>query len=338
MPTDTATAPTTETTVSPANLPADFDIGKWAAEQDSANDGVPAAELTDGQAPKGDTPQGSEPGTAAPTNKTGETNATPGAQGEPDKNAKPGEQGKESQYAKAQKEAERRDRSWKALEQEKAEFRQQEATLRTQLDTMKRELQQLQAARSAGPARDEHGATAETYDRLAKRYADEGNDEMAQAAQERADRLRRQTPVVHQPAAQAEQWKTPEFQQEWKRHTEELVAAEPALNDPQNPVLKAANTLLSDKNWAPYFLARPDGIRAAVEVARLVEKSARIDAIQKELADAKAENQRLTKLTSPRGSHPSAPPNGNKRLEDMSDSEAHDEIRRIAAAADRGEL
>jgi uncharacterized protein YukE len=319
-----------ETSVSPQSLPDDFDINKWAAEQDAATDGQPASQPETVET-KGPETKGPE----ADTNKTGEESAKPGEQGKPE-DAKPREEGKpETAYAKAQKEAERRDRSWKALEQEKSEFRQERTQLQSQLENLKREVQQLRTA-SAGPAKDEHGATAETYDRLARKYRDEGNDDMAEAAQARAENLRRQTPVadVGGPASPG----SPEFQQQWQRTTKELIAAEPALGDPNNPIVKAANTLLSDQTWAGFFTTRPDGIRAAVEVARLIERSSRLDVMQKELDAAKAEAQRLTKLTAPRGGHPSAPPNGAKRIEDMNDDEAQREIMRIASAADRGEL
>lgn len=337
---EAGTSTTTEQ-VSPNNLPAEFDISKWAADVDEGKEPETAIESqTKPAAPAAG-------GDQAKTKAEGEKGKK--AEGEtPKPDAKGGEQPAadkttpdkpESAYVKAQKEADRRDRSWKQLEQEKTEFRQERAATQATVEGLKRELAQLKA-QHAGPARDETGATAETYEGLAKKYADEGNDGMAEAAQARADKLRRQAPAAtpEPNAATAEAWRTPEFQTQWKAETEALIAEAPELADPNHAITKAANALLADKTWAAHFLARPNGIRAAVEVARLLEKSATIDATKEELKTAKAEIERLNKLTQIRGSLPGGPKSGPRKLEDMSSEEAHNEVRRLAEAADRGEI
>lgn len=332
--TQTVAAPTTTTTqVAPQNLPADFDIAKWAADVDAAPEGadVTPPALADAPAKTPSTPPAETPKADAPKPDADKT-ATPPTK--PD-DAKAGEQAKgaeETAYAKAQKEAERRDRSWKALEQEKQEFRQQKMATEAELQGLRREVAQLRAR--TNPAKDEHGVTADQYDRLAKDYDEKGDDHMAELARERAEKLRRQAPAA---VTVDEAWRTPEFQADWQKQTEALIAEDASLADPENPLVKAANTLLADKTWAPFFRARPDGIRAAVEVGRLLQRAAAADTLKEELSKAQAELQRLTKLTQPQGSHPSAPPRGAKRIEDMQEEEARAELLRVAAAADRGE-
>lgn len=315
-----------ETTVSPAALPADFDIHKWAQDQDAGTTETQTEtkpEPTTKPEAEGAKPEATQAEKKAEDTKP-EADAPAGEQAKP-------EQGKpQSEFEKARKESERRDRSWKALEQEKSQFREEKAALQAELQGLRREVAQVKAAKE--PRRDQHGATSETYDRLAKRYEDEGKDEMAQLARERAESLRRQTPV-DQPAP----FQSPEFQQEWQRHTQELIQAEPALADQANPLVKAANALLADKNWSGFFTHRPDGIRAAVEVARILRKGAEVDAIAKERDSLKAEVERLNKLTTLRGSPPGGPARGAKGLHEMNDEEAHAEIVRLAHAADRGE-
>lgn len=254
-----------------------------------------------------------------------------------DANAKPGEQGKpqETALTKEQKEAQRQERSWKALEAEKTAFRQEKQAHLAQMDELKRELAQLKQQSAARPVQDENGIGADTWEQLAAKLKREGNEEDAAAAQKRADALRRQESAAKtsQNPAQTDPASTPQFQAEWQRHTTELITDDPTLNDPENPIVKAANHLLNDKQWAPFFRARPDGIRAAVEVARILGKSQEVDAARAELATAKAEIERLTKLTQPRGSHPSAPAGTRpKAANELTESD----VMAAALAADEG--
>lgn len=319
---------TTTTSDSAQDLPADFDITKFAADVDSGSTPEKAVESQKAAPAAPDKPAPAAP--AKPADKPTDPNKPAQASESPTPDAKP-----ESAFTKAQKEAERRDRSWKALESEKAQFREERAAVLAQVDNLKRELQQLKAQ---APAKDEHGATADTYERLAQRYKTEGNDEMAEAAQARADKLRRQQPAATAETPTVEPWRSPDFQAKWKAETDAMMAETPELADPNHGLTKAANALLADKRWAAHFLARPDGIRAAVEVARLLEKSATVDKTLEELKTAKAEIDRLTKLTQVRGSLPAGPNSGPKKLEEMNPDEAAAEVRRIAEAADRGEL
>lgn len=244
----------------------------------------------------------------------------------------------ETPYQKAAKDTERKDKSWKALEAEKAQVRaeaQQIAATKAEIEQLRRQVQELKTP--AKPATDASGNTAEVYDQLAQKYADEGDTQMAKLAREQAEKLRTQAPTRAPAAtAPAEVWKTPEFQTEWQRHTAELLAADPTLNDPANPLVQTANMLTSHKEWAPYFRANPAGIKAALEVAKLMRVAASVDTLRKEHDAAKAEVERLTKLTQPRRGGPMAPAPGEKSLAEMSDAEADAEIRRLAEAADRG--
>lgn len=254
--------------------------------------------------------------------------------------AKPADAKPETPYAKAQKEAERRDRSWKALEAEKAEIRAKQA----EYAKMQQELAELrqrvtQPPAPAKPAVDENGIDATTYDRLAKQYAEEGNESMAAMARKQAASLRSKEAAAPGAAAPAAAEATPphtrpEFQAKWREHTAALVQAEPDLAKPDHPVVQAANALLADKAWGRFFLAHPDGITAAVQVAKLQQQAAQAIAASKELATARQEIARLTKLTSPRGSHPASAIPADRNPADLSDADVH----ALAAAADRGEL
>ena len=313
MAADAQTEPNTET-AAPAAAPQD-------------NTGVPPAEGKD-----------AKPTDAAP--------ATPAAAkpGEPADAPKAPPAKKETQFEKAKGEAERRDRSWKALEEEKVQVRTEKVALQAELQGLRREVEQLRTAKPAGPAKDEHGATAEDYTALAKRYQAEGNDELADAARARAAKLSQPTAPRADSSAPAA-FDSPEFQSKWRETTQQLIAKEPELADPANPLVKAANGILADPTYGRFFKSHPDGIAAAVEVARLMrgnsqaqEITAQLTTTKAELTKAQAEVTRLNSLLHPRGSHPAGQPGGALKIEDMNPADAQQAILEMARAADRGEI
>ena len=311
MAADAQTEPTTQT-AAPAAAPQD-------------NPGVPPAEGKD-----------AKPTDAAP--------AAPAAAkpGEPTDAPKAPPAKKETQFEKAKGDAERKDRSWKALEEEKTQVRTERAALQAELQGLRREVEQLRTAKPTGPAKDEHGATAEDYTALAKRYEAEGNDDYAEAARARAAKLSQPAgPRADTSAA----FDSPEFQTQWRATTQQLIAKEPELADPANPLVKAANSILVDPTYGRFFKSHPDGIAAAVEVARLMRGNAQAQEITQqltttkaELTKAQAEVTRLNSLLHPRGSHPAGQPGGAPKLEDMNAAEAQQAVLEMARAADRGEL
>jgi hypothetical protein len=317
---------------------------KIAREADAApeTDGTSAAapQTNDGpSAAPDDSAKKPEPKSPTPTEKDKKPETA-----KPDE-SKPEKDSKESAFSKAKKEAERKDRSWKALEQEKQELRAERARIDAELQGLRREVTDLRKrsvpATPAGPAKDAHGATADDYEAMARRFDREGKEELADAARERAADLRKQPPAATAPETDREPWTAPEFQQEWKRHTDEILASAPELADPNHPLTRAAQSLVNDPAWKRFFRAHPDGIKAAVEVGKLMQAAQGAQELQAKLTTAeeqqkkdRAEIERLNGLLQPRGSHPSSQPGGEKRSGDLTD----DDVRRLAAAADRGEV
>ena len=257
----------------------------------------------------------------------------------PNDKAKP-----DTAFQKAQKEAERKDKSWKALEEEKARVREKEQKAEQALarvTTLEQELATLKASKPAAPAtplKDEHGISAETYEALAKKYEEEGDNKTAALARSKAEKLR--TPAA--PAAtaaaapQSEPWKAPEFQQKWNAEAAALVKEDPELGKNDNPVFQRVNQLVNDPATARFFRADPAGLRAAVQVAKLEQTAARLPALEKALGEKDAEIKRLNALLQPRGGLPAAPAPGTRTLDEMNDSEREAHVLAAAAAADRG--
>jgi len=249
----------------------------------------------------------------------------------------------ESAYQKAKKDAERLDRSWKALDEEKARVRAREQQVEQQLarvTQLEQEIAQLKAARSAAPTeppKDEHGISADTYDQLAKQYEDEGDTAMAKLAKSKAEKLRARAPAAPAaPAASAEVWRTPEFQQKWAAEAAAIVKEDPEVGKPDNPIFQRVQQLVNDPQTARFFRADPAGLRAAVQVAKLEQAAARVPELEKQLGERDAEIKRLNSLLSPRGGPPAAPAPGTKSLDDMTDAEREAFVLAAAAAADRG--
>ena len=321
-PPETATLEAPEVDIMAAAIAADNETASPTSPAPAAKETTPDALDTTGTPPAG--------GTEATA-----TTASATAEATKPKN-------KETAFTKAKGEAERRDRSWKALEEEKATVRADKARAEAEAAILRREMETLRNAQPVGPTKDEHGATAEDYRGLAKRYRSEGNDELAEAAQARAEKL---ATTASRPAASATTFESPEFQAQWKGHTEKLIASDPTLADPENAVVKAANTILKDPTYGRFFKSHPDGINAAVEVARLLQANAAgqqtrqaLTTTQADLTKAKAEVTRLTALLQPRGSHPAGQPGGGQKIEDMNPNDAAAAVMAMARAADRGEL
>lgn len=296
----------------------------------------------------------STPGPSAVSDDSGQDKANPEAKKTAPDATKPATEQKpeaptkpETAFQKAAKEAERRDRSWKSLDAEKATFREEKTKIVNEVEALRREVASLRqqpaaATESAPVIKDEHGLTAAAYERAAKNYEAEGDSTMASLARTKAEALKAKQPAATGSAATPtsasvdEAWKAPEFQQRWAAEAAAIVQAEPALGDPSNPVFKAVGELVNHSPFAAFFKARPDGIRAAVEVAKLQLAAAEAVQLRKELETTKGEIMRLTKLTSPRGSLPSGQHASPKALSDMTSDEADAHVRALAAAADRG--
>lgn len=252
----------------------------------------------------------------------------------------------ETPYAKAQRERERQQSLLKNFDAEKAAFRQEQARVAAEQQALRNEVAQLKAGAkpaAAGPARDEHGHTAEAYEDIAQDYEDEGNSRMAELARNKAKALRAQPQPSAAGAAvpagasqpSTEKWQSPEFQQQWQAEAAAIVQAEPALAKPDHPIFQRVNQLVNDPKYGRLFKADPTGLRAAVEVAKLEQMAGQAQPLKKSLDAAQAEVKRLTALLSPRGSLPASPAPGQKSLDHMSEPEREAHVLAAAFAADR---
>lgn len=186
------------------------------------------------------------------------------------------------------------------------------------------------------PTKAESNKEAEVYDKLAKDYRAEGDEDMAKMAEAKAKEIRaKAAPDAQKPTPDTPAHQTPKFKEEWLAHTQELVTARPELNDPKNPVVQQANALLSNEAYRPFFLARADGIKVAVEIADLMAAAAKAKQLETTLAER---DKTIAELNKKLGLGEAPPSSGAKtdgvRITDMSDSDAELTLRKLAEQAD----
>lgn len=337
---------TEETTTTPAdqggdsapaqpggNVEIDIRAACLAADADMSGGATPPAEST--PKPATETPGApSETGTAG--NASGKPSAPEPKPAQPKPAATNVNAPAESEYKRKQAEAQRRERSWQQLEKEKQEFRQQKAQYEA-------EQARARAEREQAGRRDGLTAKANSYEALARQYEQAGDDRMAQVAREESRKLREEAQQAAQaptetPAQGAPQ-QSPAFVAEWNKHLQEVVAQNPELRDSDNPTAKQTMALLDHQAYGRFFKSHPDGIKMAVEVARLIEGAGKSQALEKELTSARAEIERLNKLTNIRGgpAAPTAAPSPEGGLPgNLSGAALESWVRSAAYKADQG--
>lgn len=213
----------------------------------------------------------------------------------------------------------RKDTSWKALNEEKATVRRvaaEQAERAKALEERERKLaeREQEKAQQREPAKCPKGRTAADYEAIAKQLEEDGEAGAAKAALKQAEQLK----AKDAEAATAAKAPAPGQQFDLRAEAAEMMRERPELQNKDNPVVVAGNWLLADPKWS-VFLNRPGGVRAAVEVAEFYVKAQRADALEKELAGVKAELEELQKATGLGGSPAVAtkPKGGAPTDEDM---------------------
>ncbi len=318
---------------------------------DQEMEAVQAAALAADQgdnAPAQDTPPAAA---SAPASASPEQTETPAAQGEAQQQQKPEPsketpptapegQKPESAFTKAQKEKARREKTWAEINAEKEQL----AADRKALEEERKRLAEEQHRQPAKPETPQSKYSAEDYDAAAKHFEAKGDYELAEQAKAKAAELRAAPPPRPEQgsaaAAPQNQVSTPfgampreQFMTTWQSTLERLVKAEPDLNNKDSELGRTTAEML---RTYPLLNHIPTGIQDAVAAAKLTIQARRVPVLEKELAAAKAELERLNKTNSLRGGPPGMPPAAPKSIEDMSLDEAEAAARAAALAADQG--
>jgi len=223
---------------------------------------------------------------------------------------------KPSRYEKAKS---RLEKEWEDLRAEKARIAAEREALQAKASSAGQEVSQT-------PTKDSRRKfSAEDYREAAKSYRNDGNDEMAKAAEAKA------AEVEAEDRRETEQRTQAELKSAWDQNLLKEVEANPELKDSSTKLYKTVSELLQRHAILRNY---PAGISDAVGLAKMHLKAETASDLEKRLKDAEAELGRLRKATMPAASQPSAPAK-IKTFDEMSSEEQGRELLRMAAEADR---
>lgn len=231
----------------------------------------------------------------------------------------------DSAFAKAKKDAERKDRSWKALEEEKARVRQEAERVNQQWHEI--EQRRNQAAPDTFTSKQYDDAAVDfrklAREQMARGEVDEaaGNFDLATKASEAAGKVRET-----EQKAQFEQQKGG-FEQTWRGHMDATIKEIPELANRESPLAKELTTLFQQE---PVFNFIPDGFRKAVGVAQLRLAAAEASGLAEKNKQLTAELAKYQRLTALDGGSPTSHV-GPKPFEAMTEDEQGAYLQRVSA-------
>jgi hypothetical protein len=215
---------------------------------------------------------------------------------------------KEQPKSKWAKNEERKTSSWKHINAEKEEIKRQ----REELLKVAEELKGRQADLNDGKAyRDEKGFTAEDYDNAAKRLKEEGDDDLASDAKERAKEVRSEGEKSQQQRQAKRHWDV------FEGKRQELMQKHSELQKPDSELTQRANAILQQHP----SMANAVGLEKAVEIAQLQMKAAGAEQSETQVKELTNKLNKLEKKMSVSGGFTSEKVDGGRSFDDLSEKE-----------------
>ena len=227
-------------------------------------------------------------------------------------------------------------KSESASEKKPTRYEKAKSRLEKEWETLRAEKAKLQAEREAAQAsvgktasQEKQTSTrkfsADDYREAAKSYRDEGRDDLAKLAENKAGEIE-----VEDRKEQEEKVKG-ELKNAWDKNLYEEVEANPDLKDSSTKLYKAVSEMLQNHAILRNY---PAGIKDAVGIAKIRLKAESASDLEKKVAKYESELAQLRKATTPASGQPSAPAR-QKQFHELSSNEQEKELLRMAAEADR---
>lgn len=232
---------------------------------------------------------------------------------------KPAEQQQGSDYDRAKKEAERRDRSWQALEAEKEQVRAEKA----RIDEINHRAQLEQQGAPLPPVLKD-GYSAQDYWQAYQDFKRNGDHENAAKALEAVYEINAYT----QNAVQQRQAAAIELA--FTQDRDRVIAKQPDLADMNKPISQEVMKVLNEFPEV-YFL--PKGFERATQLAQLRLDAGSVSELRDENIKLRAELERRDKLSTPAKGGPTAPAK-DRSLDDMNPEERFEALMSKAEYAD----
>ena len=240
----------------------------------------------DGNAPASDTASTPTSDNAAeePTSETVnvEDKAKEAAPEPQDAPEEPSEEKPKSKYTRAKKSQERANKSWKEVNAAKEELKAEQAKLaeeRQQLEAKKADaFSEIQQRKEAAQF------TPDDYEQIAKEYREEGRDDLAELALQKAQTAR--DTIQQQEVLNAQRT----VMEQWEANLSQQVKDNPELKDQDSELYQYTSELLDRKKILATY---PEGINDAVEAAKAFLKAKKADDLEAEVNRLKKENEEL---------------------------------------------
>lgn len=209
---------------------------------------------------------------------------------------------------------ERKSKSWKEVNAEKDSIKKERETLNQEREQHKAERAEFDRARTPNPeeARDKSGYTAKDYENAAESFRRDGDDEMAEAANRRAEKVR----VI---AAEAtNKIASDNLNRRWSDNYAKLAEKDVSLKDENSETYRGVIDIL---NRFPMLKSNPEGLTYAYEAVQVEKKSRNIEGTMSENKKLLAELEKYKKKLAIGGSDPTEPLEGEKPFDRLSKDE-----------------
>ena len=228
------------------------------------------------------------------------------------------EQPKKSKWEKNE---ERKASSWKQINAEKEEIKRQRESLLKEAEELKSRKVDLDEGKAY---RDEKGFTAEDYENAAKRLKEEGDDDLASDAVDRAKEVRAEGDKAQQQVATKKHWDA------FESKRQELMQKHPDLSKADSELTQKANAILSEHP----SMQSAAGLEQAVKIARLQITAAGAETSEAQVKELTDKLNKLEKKMSVNGGFTSEKVDGGRSFDDLSMDEQEAHLLKAAASHD----
>jgi len=168
--------------------------------------------------------------------------------------------------------------------------------------------------------------SAEDYREAAKSYRDEGRDDLAKLAEQKAG------DIEVEDRKEFEQKTQTELKSAWDKNLLDEVEANPELKDSTSTLYKAVSEMLQNHAILRNY---PAGIKDAVGIAKVKLQAESASDLSKKVAEYEKELSQLRKATTPASGQPKGPAK-TKAFHELTLEEQERELMKMASEVDRG--
>ena len=206
--------------------------------------------------------------------------------------------------------------------------------VRAEKARIKAEREQIEADKARKTSDSNQGETktssrkfsAEDYREAAKSYRDEGRDDLAKLAEQKAG------DIEVEDRKEIEQKTQAELKSAWDKNLLDEVEANPELKDSTSTLYKAVSEMLQNHAILRNY---PAGIKDAVGIAKVKLKAESASDLSKKVAEYEKELSQLRKATTPASGQPKGPAK-TKAFHELTLDEQERELMKMASEVDRG--